>query len=77
MVLATPCCFKIEPGPAPAVGPQAPYKPRVDRKMLANRDREEVKYAYIIYKLIQENFLGATLSKQGLKNLMMPGLCFL
>ncbi len=70
--VAAPCYFKIEPGPALAAGPQALYKPWVDREMLANWAREKVKYACIIHELIQENFPEATLSKQGPEDLAIP-----
>lgn len=70
--VAAPCYFKIEPGPALAAGPQALYKPWVDRDMLADWAREKVKYAQIIHELIQENFPEATLSKQGPEDLAIP-----
>ncbi len=70
--VAAPCYFKIEPGPALAVGPQALYKPWVDRQMLANWAREKVKYACIIHELIQENFPEGILSKQGPEDLAIP-----
>lgn len=70
--VTAPCYFKIEPGPALTVGPQALYKPWVDREMLANWAREKVKYACIIHELIQENFPEATLSKQGPEDLAIP-----
>lgn len=72
--VSAPCYFKIEPGPALAAGPQALYKPWVDREMLASWAREKVKYACIIHELIQENFPEATLSKQGPKDLAIPKL---
>jgi len=70
--VSAPCYFKIEPGPALAVGPQALYKPWVDREMLANWAREKVKYACIIHELIQENFPEAILSDQGPEDLAIP-----
>ncbi len=70
--VSAPCYFKIEPGPALAAGPQALYKPWVDREMLADWAREKVKYAQIIHELIQENFPEATLSKQGPEDLAIP-----
>lgn len=70
--VSAPCYFKIEPGPALAAGPQALYKPWVDREMLANWAREKVKYAGVIHELIQENFPEATLSRQGPRDLAIP-----
>jgi len=72
--VSAPCYFKIEPGPALAAGPQALYKPWVDRGMLADWAREKVKYACIIHELIQENFPEAILSKQGPADLAVPKL---
>ena len=70
--LTAPCYFKIEPGPACAVGPQALYKPWVSAQMLADWAREKVKYAQIIHELIQENFPEAKLSAQGPADLAVP-----
>lgn len=70
--LTAPCYYKIEPGPALAVGPQALYKPWVDVRMLADWAREKVKYAQIIHELIQENFPEAKLSEQGPGDLAIP-----
>lgn len=70
--VAAPCYFKIEPGPALAVGPQALYKPWVDGQMLANWAREKVKYACIIHELVQENFPEGILSSQGPEDLAIP-----
>jgi len=70
--VTAPCYFKIEPGPACAVGPQALYKPWVSAQMLADWAREKVKYAQIIHELIQENFPEATLSEQGPADLAIP-----
>ncbi len=70
--VTAPCYFKIEPGPACAVGPQALYKPWVSAGMLADWAREKVKYAQIIHELIQENFPEAKLSAQGPADLAVP-----
>ena len=70
--VTAPCYFKIEPGPACAVGPQALYKPWVSAGMLADWAREKVKYAQIIHELIQENFPEAKLSVQGPADLAVP-----
>jgi len=70
--VAAPCYFKIEPGPALAAGPQALYKPWVDREMLAGWAREKVKYACIIRELVQDNFPEGVLSKQGPSDLAIP-----
>jgi hypothetical protein len=70
--VTAPCYFKIEPGPACAVGPQALYKPWVSAQMLADWAREKVKYAQIIHELIQENFPEAKLSEQGAEDLAIP-----
>jgi len=70
--VTAPCYFKIEPGPACAVGPQALYKPWVSAQMLADWAREKVKYAQIIHETIQENFPEARLSGQGPDDLAIP-----
>jgi len=70
--VTAPCYFKIEPGPACAVGPQALYKPWVSAGMLSDWAREKVKYAQIIHELIQENFPEAKLSAQGPADLAVP-----
>jgi len=70
--LTAPCYYKIEPGPALAVGPQALYKPWVSTQMLADWAREKVKYAQIIHELIEENFPEAVLSAQGPADLAIP-----
>lgn len=72
--VTAPCYFKIEPGPACAVGPQALYKPWVSPQVLADWAREKVKYAQIIHETIQENFPQASLSKQGPADLAIPKL---
>lgn len=70
--VASPCYFKIEPGPALAAGSNAMYKPWTDREFLAQFAREKVKYAQIIHEIIQEEFPEATLSKQGPTDLAVP-----
>ena len=70
--VCAPCYFKIEPGPACAVGPGALYKPWIDSQMLANWAREKVKYAQIIYELIQENHPEIKISEPGTKDLAVP-----
>lgn len=70
--VASPCYFKIEPGPALAAGSNAMYKPWTDREFLAQFAREKVKYAQIIHEIIQEEFPEATLSKQGPADLAVP-----
>ena len=70
--VTAPCYFKIEPGPACAVGPQALYKPWVSTQMLADWAREKVKYAQIIHETIQENLPEAKLSEQGPDDLAIP-----
>ena len=70
--VTAPCYYKIEPGPACAVGPQALYKPWVSGKMLADWARVKVKYAQIIREIIQENFPEAKLSEQGPEDLAIP-----
>lgn len=70
--VAAPCYFKIEPGPALAVGPQALYKPWVGTRMLADWAREKVKYAEILHELIQESLPGAKLSDWGPADLAIP-----
>jgi len=70
--VTAPCYYKIEPGPACAVGPQALYKPWVSGKMLADWARVKVKYAQIIREIIQENFPEANLSEQGPEDLAIP-----
>lgn len=70
--LTAPCYYKIEPGPALAVGPQALYKSWVSTQMLADWAREKVKYAQIIHETIQENFPQAKLSEQGPADLAVP-----
>jgi hypothetical protein len=67
-----PCYFKLEPGPACAVGAGALYKPWVDPQMLASWAREKVKYAQIIHELVQENFPEGTLSELGTPDLAIP-----
>lgn len=67
-----PCYFKLEPGPACAAGGGALYKPWVDPQMLASWAREKVKYAQIIYELVQENFPEGTLSDMGASDLAIP-----
>ena len=70
--VCAPCYFKIEPGPACAVGPGALYKPWIDSQMLANWAREKVKYAQIIHELIQENHPKIKISEPGTKDLAVP-----
>ncbi|MBI4723178.1 MAG: hypothetical protein HY769_09350 [Candidatus Stahlbacteria bacterium] len=70
--VCAPCYFKIEPGPACAAGAGALYKPWVDAQMLANWGREKVKYAQIIYELIQENSPEIQISAPGTKDLAIP-----
>lgn len=67
-----PCYYKIEPGPACAIGPQALYKPWTDRKMLADWAREKVKYAQIVHELIQKNYPRATMSPSEVEDLAVP-----
>lgn len=67
-----PCYFKIEPGPACAAGPGALYKPWTSPDALAAMAREKVKYAQIIYELIQENLPEAVLSARGASDLAIP-----
>jgi hypothetical protein len=70
--VASPCYFKIEPGPALAVGSNAMYKPWTDREFLAEFAREKVKYAQIIHEIIQEELPEAKLSNQGPADLAIP-----
>lgn len=67
-----PCYYKIEPGPACTVGPQALYKPWRNKEMLADWAREKVKYAQIIHELIKENFPEATTSSSKANDLAIP-----
>lgn len=67
-----PCYFKIEPGPGCLVGPGALYKPWTSPDMLANWAREKVKYAQIIYEIMQENFPEGKISEPGAADLAIP-----
>jgi len=68
----SPCYFKLEPGPAFAATGSAIYKPWVDAGMLADWAREKVKYAQIIYELIQENNPSLKMSAKGPADLAIP-----
>lgn len=70
--VASPCYFKIEPGPALAAGSNAMYKPWTDPEFLAQFAREKVKYAQIIHEIIQNEFPKASLSDQGPADLAVP-----
>ena len=70
--VCAPCYYKIEPGPACAVGPGALYKPWVGEPMTAAWACEKVKYAQIVHELIQENFPQATISEPGPDDLAVP-----
>ena len=67
-----PCYFKLEPGPAAAVGPGAWYKPWVSPDLLAWQAREKVKYAQIIHQLIQATNSHLRLSAHGPDDLAFP-----
>lgn len=66
--VASPCYFKIEPGP----GTANLYKPWADPKLLAFLAREKVKYAEIIIEIVENNYPEAKLSKKGASDLAIP-----
>lgn len=69
--VASPCYFKIEPGPAlAAVG--GIYKPWTNPDYHAFLTREKVKYAEIIHDIIQKNNPELKLSEQGARDLAVP-----
>ncbi|UCH90126.1 MAG: hypothetical protein JSV49_05670 [Thermoplasmata archaeon] len=69
--VASPCYFKIEPGPALAAGGGI-YKPWTDEGFHAKFTKEKVKHAEIIKTLIDENQPKLKLSKLGPKDLAIP-----
>lgn len=69
--VASPCYFKIEPGPALAAGGGI-YKPWTDEGFHAKFAREKVKYAEIIKGLIDEHQPKLKMSKLGAKDLAIP-----
>lgn len=70
--VASPCYFKIEPGPACAATGAALYKPWIDGDMLADWGRTKVKYAQILHEIIQENYPDLEMSALGPSDLAIP-----
>jgi len=69
--VASPCYFKIEPGPALAAGGGI-YKPWTDEGFHAKFAREKVKYAEIINNLIKEHQPKLKMSALGASDLAIP-----
>lgn len=70
--VASPCYYKIEPGPSLAIGAGAIYKPWISPQHLSFLAREKVKYAEIIISIIEKYYPEAKLSKIGAPDLAIP-----
>ncbi len=70
--VCAPCYFKIEPGGAHLVGPNAMYRPWVSTAWLAERGREMVKQAQIIHQLVQATNLEVRMSGIGPEDMAIP-----
>ncbi|MEM2915057.1 MAG: hypothetical protein QXH91_06645, partial [Candidatus Bathyarchaeia archaeon] len=69
--IAAPCYFKIEPGPALAVGGGI-YKPWTNIESLTFLAKEKVKYAEIIRELVEKHNPDVKLSERGPADLAIP-----
>lgn len=69
--VASPCYFKIEPGPALAAGGGI-YKPWTPESSHAYMAKEKVKYAEIIRGIVEKVDPSLKLSKHGPKDLAIP-----